>query len=71
MSIISLAEFVTFFLSVTNSHDKFFGTDEDVLGINERYEQSEVQVMFNEPDNEIIFYTDEAVLFVPTVLRRL
>ena len=45
---ISLSTFEQYFKAVNNPNDHFFNADEDVIYFNERYEQNEFNIMFEE-----------------------
>ena len=56
---IPLNTFEQYFKAVNNPNDHFFNADEDVLYFNERYEQHEFNVMFDELN---ILFTDHEII---------
>ena len=45
---VSIVDFEDYFKAVNNPEDRFFQPDEDILYFNERYVNSEIQIMFDE-----------------------
>jgi len=46
--------FAEYFNAINNPDDRFYQADEDIIDFNERYLDSEIQIMFDELDSEIL-----------------
>ena len=50
---LSATDFANYFKSINNPNDPFFQSDDDILYFNERFLNSEIQIMFEELNRSI------------------